>query len=77
MEKERDKGTKCVCKGVEKSKDMRRDNDQCKGGRVKGSEVKWKSNWSPSTRRNELEKSEMAGGYQNARRRDYEGSVFP
>lgn len=55
MEKERGKGTECVCKRVEeKSKDMRRDNDQCKGGRVKGLEVKCKSFWSPSTRENEL-----------------------
>lgn len=67
MENKRGKGTECVCKGVEeKSKDMRRDNDQCKGGRVKGLEVKWKSYWSPSTRGNELEKSEMVVGYQNA-----------
>lgn len=31
------------------SKDLREDNDQCKGDRVKGLEVRQKSYWSPTT----------------------------
>lgn len=62
VEAERGRETEDVQKEIEtSSKDMKGGNDQRKGDRVNGLEVRWNSYGSPRTRGNELEKWKSEG----------------
>lgn len=51
-------------------------NDQCKGDKVKGFEVRWKSYWSPNTGGKEPDKQEKVVGYKKGLKLRYEGNAF-